>query len=70
MIYLTEERTKMKLIEIAPDGPQGGKLRLGVTENAQITALREWMEKNQIPVSINNVRLAAERMGIPLMDTV
>lgn len=62
------EKKGQQLIEIAPDGPQGNKLRLGVTDIKQIDNLRQEVQTNGKGLNIQNIRQSASKLNIPVID--
>ena len=59
---------KRQFVEVAPDGPQGGKLKLGVSDDKQLQELREKVQTNGRGLNIDNVRQTASELNIPVVD--
>ena len=60
--------SELKILVIAPDGPQGGKVKLGVTGQEQIKQLKEAVEQSNEGMGIENIRKVASEINIPEID--
>ena len=61
---------ELRPVVIAPDGLQGSKVCLGISNESQLVALKEAVKKSGAGMTIKNILEQANLLGIPRVDTI